>query len=39
MIPVFNANNKNNIFVQVADAGGGTTPLTCLKLVELSTSF
>lgn len=36
MIPVFNANNKANIFVEVADAGGGTTPLTCLKLAELS---
>ena len=36
MIPVFNANNKANIFVEVADAGGGTTPLTSLKFVELS---
>jgi hypothetical protein len=36
MIPVFNANNKANIFVEVADAGGGTTPLTSLKFLELS---
>ena len=36
MIPVFNANNRNNVFVTVADAGGGTTPLTCLKWAELS---
>jgi len=36
MIPVFNANNKANIFVEVADAGGGTTPLTSLKFAELS---
>jgi hypothetical protein len=35
-IPCFNANNRNNIFVEVADAGGGTTPLTSLKWVELS---
>jgi hypothetical protein len=36
MIPVFNSNNKANIFVEVADAGGGATPLTCLKFAELS---
>lgn len=36
MIPCFNANNKANIFVEVADAGGGTTPLTSLKFVELA---
>lgn len=36
MIPVFNANNKANIFATVADAGGGTTPLTCLRFAELS---
>lgn len=36
MIPVFNANNKSNIFVEVADAGGGTAPLICLKWAELS---
>jgi hypothetical protein len=35
-IPCFNANNRNNIFVEVADAGGGTTPLTSLKWIELS---
>jgi hypothetical protein len=39
LIPVFNANNKANIFVECADAGGGTTPLTSLKLVELSSTF
>lgn len=36
MIPTFNANNKANIFVEVADAGGGTAPLICLKFIELS---
>ena len=35
MVPCFNANNKANIFVEVADAGGGTTPLTSLKFLEL----
>lgn len=34
-IPVFNANNKANIFVEVADAGGGTAPLISLKFAEL----
>lgn len=36
MIPVINANNAPNVFLQVADAGGGTTPRVDLKLVELS---
>jgi hypothetical protein len=35
MVPVFNANNKSNITISVADAGGGTTPLISLKWVEL----
>lgn len=39
LIPVFNANNKANIFAEVADAGGGTAPLISLKLVELSSTF
>lgn len=38
MIPTFNANNKANIFLEAATAGGGGAPLTCLKLVELSGS-
>ena len=36
MVPVFNANNKANIFLECADVGGGTTPLTSLKFAELS---
>lgn len=36
MVPVFNANNKSNIFVEVADAGGGSAPLISLKWIELS---
>lgn len=36
MVPVFNANNKSNITISVADVGGGTTPLVSLKWVELS---
>lgn len=35
MVPVFNANNKNNITIAVADVGGGTNPLISLKWVEL----
>ena len=38
MIPVFNANNKANIFLEAAKAGGGTAPLTSLKFLELSGS-
>lgn len=36
MVPVFNANNKSNITIAVADAGGGTNPLISLKWLELS---
>lgn len=36
MVPCFNANNKANIFVEVADAGGGSAPLTTLQFLELS---
>jgi hypothetical protein len=36
MVPVFNANNKANILVEVADAGGGTAPLISLKFLELT---
>lgn len=36
LIPVFNANNKGNIQVEVADAGGGSNPLISLKFLELS---
>ena len=35
-IPTFNANNKANIFLEAATSGGGGSPLTCLKLIELS---
>jgi hypothetical protein len=35
MVPVINANNAANVFLQVADAGGGTAPRVDLKLVEL----
>jgi hypothetical protein len=36
LVPVFNANNKGNIQVEVADAGGGSAPLISLKFLELS---
>lgn len=36
LIPVFNAGNKANIFLEAATAGGGGAPLTSLKFVELS---
>lgn len=35
-IPCFNANNKANIFLEAAAAGGGQAPLTSLKFLELS---
>ena len=35
-VPVINANNKGNVTVAVADAGGGSNPLICLRWVELS---
>lgn len=36
MVVAFNANNKANIFSEVADAGGGSAPLISLKFIELS---
>lgn len=35
MVPCFNANNKANIFLEVADAGGGSAPLTTVQFLEL----
>lgn len=37
LIPVIHANNADNTFTRIADVGGGTAPLICLQLVELST--
>lgn len=36
MVPCFNANNKANIFLEVADAGGGSAPLITLQFLELA---
>ena len=36
LIPVIAANNADNTFTRIADVGGGTAPLVCLQLVELS---
>lgn len=36
LIPVFNANNKGNIQIQVADAAGATVPHVTLLFMELS---
>lgn len=35
LIPVFNANNKGNVLLQVADALGATSPHVVLNLAEL----
>lgn len=35
MVPCFNANNKANIFLECADAGGGSAPLATLQFLEL----
>lgn len=37
LIPVFNANNKGNIQLQVADSAGATVPHVTLLFMELST--
>lgn len=35
MVPCFNANNKSNIFLEVADCGGGSAPKPTLQFLEL----
>jgi len=36
LVPCFNANNKSNIFLEVADCGGGSAPRVTLQFLELS---
>jgi len=36
LVPCFNANNKANIFLECADAGGGSAPKSTLQFLELS---